>query len=156
MGQASLAADPARLVTILGSCVAATLYAPRRRLGMLSHVVLPQSRGNNENPAKYADTAIPHMLETLRREGITAGELIAKVAGGACMFADGQFSCIGENNAEAVFRALDAAGVRTAASDTGGKNGRRVCFDLSTGDLIVASVGRPSRILCKHKGTDNV
>lgn len=147
MGQSLFAAEPSRLITILGSCVAVTLYSPRRRLGMLSHVVLPQSRGGTENPAKYADTAIPHMLSTLRSEGIGTSDLIAKLTGGACMFGDGQFSRIGDNNVQAATDALAAAGIRLAALDTGGKNGRRVSFDLATGQITVASVGRPARII---------
>jgi chemotaxis protein CheD len=146
MGQVALAANPTRLTTILGSCVAVTLYAPRRRLGILSHVVLPQSRGG-DNPAKYADTAVPNMLSILQREGVGIRELTAKIAGGACMFGEGQFAHISEDNVETVVRTLDAAGVGIAGRDTGGASGRRVIFDLATGTLTVAFVGRPARIL---------
>ena len=46
MGQAVVTRHPARLTSILGSCVAITMYAPRLQLGMLSHVVLPNGNGN--------------------------------------------------------------------------------------------------------------
>jgi len=75
MGQAVFATEPSRLTTILGSCVAVTLYSPRRRLGMLSHIVLPKSRNGVDNLAKYADTAVPHMLSALRCEGIGPKDL---------------------------------------------------------------------------------
>ena len=104
MGQAVLAAEPSRLTTILGSCVAVTLYSPARRLGILGHVVLPRSRSAVDHPAKYADTAIPHMLMLLQREGIEPWELTAKFAGGACMFGNGQFSQIGESNVQAAMQ----------------------------------------------------
>ena len=147
MGQAAFAADPSRLTTILGSCVAVTLYSPRRRLGMLSHIVLPQSRGAAENPAKYADTAIPHMLSVLRSEGIGLTDLTAKVVGGACMFGNGQFSRIGENNIHAALQFLEAACISVLGRDVGGNCGRRVCFDLATGVVTVASVGRSTRTI---------
>ncbi len=70
MGQAICAAEPGRLTTIVGSCVAVTLYSRRRRLGMLGHVVLPKSRGGDDHPAKFADTAIPYMISILKREGV--------------------------------------------------------------------------------------
>jgi chemotaxis protein CheD len=147
MGQAICAADPSRLMTIVGSCVAVTLYSPRRRLGMLSHIVLPKSRGGNDNPAKFADTAIPYMISTLQREGVLLTELTAKLTGGACMFGDSQFSRIGENNVQAAIEALESAGLRIAGRDAGGNSGRRVCFDLATGAVNVACVGRPARTI---------
>jgi chemotaxis protein CheD len=147
MGQALFASEPQRLTTILGSCVAVTLYSPRRRAGMLCHVVLPKSRDNNDNPAKYADTAIPHMLSTLRCEGVGLHDLTAKITGGACMFGDNQLSRIGESNVQATVQALEDAGISIAARDAGGNCGRRVSFDLATGIVTVASVGRPSRTI---------
>jgi len=147
MGQAVFAAEPSRLTTIIGSCVAVTLYSPRRRLGMLGHIVLPKSRGGADHPVKYADTAIPHMLSTLQREGVASSELTAKIAGGACMFGDGTFSRIGENNVQAAIQALESAGIGIVGQDAGGNSGRRICFDLSTGVVTVACVGRPARTI---------
>jgi chemotaxis protein CheD len=147
MGQAICAAEPSQLTTIVGSCVAVTLYSPRRRVGMLSHIVLPKSRGGGDNPAKFADTAIPHMILTLQREGALLSELTAKLTGGACMFGDSQFSRIGESNVQAAIEALESAGIGIAARDAGGNSGRRVCFDLATGQVTVACVGRPARTI---------
>jgi chemotaxis protein CheD len=147
MGQAVFAQEPARLTTILGSCVAVTLYSPVRRLGMLSHVVLPQSKGSMSNPAKFADTAVPHMLLTLKRQGVEPRELTAKFVGGACMFGNGTCAQIGESNVRAVAQALEAAGIRVAGRDVNGTSGRRICFDLATGSITVTSVGHPSQTI---------
>jgi chemotaxis protein CheD len=147
MGQAICAADPSRLTTIVGSCVAVTLYSSRRRVGMLSHVVLPKARGGGDNPAKFADTAIPYMISTLQREGVLLSELTAKLAGGACMFGDSQFARIGESNVQATIEALESAGIGIAGRDGGGNSGRRVCFDLATGQVTVTCVGRPARTI---------
>ncbi len=145
MGEAVFARHPARLTTILGSCVAVTLYAPRRRLGMLGHVVLPQSHGADDKPAKFADTAVPFMLATLNNYGVTTGELIAKIAGGACMFGSNQFARIGDNNVEAVVKALDSAGIAVSGRDVSGKVGRHLSFDLSTGEVSISCAGGPAR-----------
>jgi chemotaxis protein CheD len=147
MGQAVFATEPSRLTTILGSCVAVTLYSSRRRLGMLSHIVLPKSRNGVDNPAKYADTAIPHMLSALRCEGVGPKDLIAKIAGGACMFGDNQLCRIGDSNVQAAIQALEDAGISVTASDVGGRCGRRVSFDLATGIISISSVGRPARTI---------
>jgi chemotaxis protein CheD len=147
MGQAVLAREPTRLTSILGSCVAVALYSPRRRQGMLSHVVLPQARGSTSNPAKFADTAVPHMLSTLKSQGIGPRELTAKLVGGAHMFGNGACAQIGESNVQAVVQALEAAGIHIAGRDAGGTSGRRICFDLATGNITVTSVGHPAQTI---------
>ena len=63
------------------------------------------------------------------------------------MFGDGQFSRIGESNVQAAVEALESAGIGVAARDAGGHSGRRVCFDLATGSVTVACVGRPARTI---------
>jgi chemotaxis protein CheD len=147
MGQAIYACDPTRLTTILGSCVAVTLYSHRRRAGMLSHVVLPQAKGNSDYPGKFADTALPHMLSTLRSHGIGSTELSAKLVGGACMFGNGQFAQIGNANVQAVTQALEAAKIPIVGREVQGNSGRRMCFDLATGSISVTSVGHSPRII---------
>lgn len=144
IGQAAVAAAPARLTTILGSCIAVVMYSPRRRIGMLSHVVLPHSAGNTAHPAKFADTAVPHMLTALREHGVRSGELTARIVGGACMFGDGKFMQIGDANVQATRKALAAAGISVAGEDVGGTLGRRILFELETGAITIQCIGHPS------------
>ncbi len=35
----------------------------------MAHIVLPESAGRDGAPGKFADTAVPHMLELLREQG---------------------------------------------------------------------------------------
>lgn len=148
MGQAVCARDPARLTAILGSCIAVTLYAPKLRLGMLSHVVLPHASSSTAYPAKFADTAVPHMLSVLKEHGVGPRGLIAKIVGGACMFGgNGKFMDIGRCNERAAVQALEAANIQVAQRDVAGTVGRRICFDLATGVLTVESPGYPSRTI---------
>ena len=147
MGQAVVSREAIRLTSILGSCVAITMYAPKLHLGMLSHVVLPNGNGNHTAPAKFADTAVPYMLSAMQEHGARRSELVAKVAGGACMFGGGRFMDIGESNARVAIALLEAAQVPIVGRDIAGTVGRRICFDLSTGELTVESPGHPSRII---------
>ena len=114
---------------------------------MLSHIVLPKSRSGVDNPAKYADTAIPHMLSALRCEGVGPRDLTAKLVGGACMFGDNQLCRIGDSNVQAAIQALEDVGISIAARDAGGNCGRRISFDLANGVITVACVGRPARTI---------
>lgn len=148
MGQMVVARDPTRLTAILGSCVAISLYSPRLRLGALSHVVLPHSNGGTACPAKFADTAVPHMLSELREKGVKPGGLIAKLVGGACMFGNNsKFMDIGDANTRAAVEALDAADIQVTGRDVAGTAGRRICLDLGTGCLTIQSPGHPTRTI---------
>lgn len=147
MGQIMIARKPVCLTAVLGSCVGVGLYHPRIQIGALAHVVLPDSSGRAATPGKFADTAIPHMLQLLERQGVNASGLIAKLAGGACMFGSPGPMQIGEANVKAAIKALEAARVRVAASDVGGTAGRRVRLDCATGAMTVECVGSPVRSL---------
>jgi chemotaxis protein CheD len=147
MGQATMAGEPARLTMILGSCIAVALYSSQLRLGMLSHVVLPHSTGPTAYPAKFADTAVPYMLSVLQKRGVKPAGLVAKIAGGACMFGNCKVMQIGEANIRAAVEALAAAAIPVAARDVGGTSGRRICFDLATGSLAVECIGHPSHAI---------
>ena len=71
----------------LGSCVAIMLYDGSSRIGGLAHILLP-SEGlslDSENRAKFPSTAIPLLVEELRKRGAW-GRPIAKIVGGASMF----------------------------------------------------------------------
>jgi chemotaxis protein CheD len=127
--------------------VGVALYHPRLRVGALAHVVLPDSTGRPANSAKFADTAIPAMLQELGHAGANHSGLIAKITGGACMFGANGPLQVGLSNVEAVTRALAAAGIRLVAQDCGGSKGRRCSFDPATGSLTVEIMGSPAHVL---------
>ena len=51
----------------LGSCVAICLFDPLTRVAGMAHVVLPRApeKGPGDTPGKYADTAVPALLQAL-------------------------------------------------------------------------------------------
>ncbi len=64
------------LVTVgLGSCVAILLYDPDARVGGLAHILLPSQAlsRTDQNAAKFPQTAIPHLLDLMAREGASPG-----------------------------------------------------------------------------------
>lgn len=132
----------------LGSCIGLALYDPAVKVGVLAHIVLPEStlgRGKPAPPAKFADTAVPAALDEAVRLGASPSRITARIVGGARMFrvagAPGLLD-IGARNAEAVRAALAAAQIRMVAEDTGGTYGRTVQFFTGTGRLVVSTVGR--------------
>lgn len=141
MGQAVVAVGEGVIGALLGSCVGVVLFHRRLKLGALAHVVLPSSGGQNTAPGKFADTAIPHLVELLAREGANASGLSAKIAGGASMFGGAGPMQVGEKNILAVTQSLRSAGIPLLAQHVGGNKGRRMTFDVATGDSIVEIAG---------------
>lgn len=147
MAQSATAKAPAVLMTSgLGSCIGVTFYDPLAHVGGMCHVMLPDSgqAKSADNKAKFADSAIPEILEWLRQIGARKERLIVKMAGGAQMFSFGnsgedRFS-IGKRNAEAVRAALHKEGLRLTREDTGGNRGRTMIFDTSDGTVILRTI----------------
>ncbi len=146
MGRWAVAAAPAVIRTLLGSCAGVVLYEPQLKVGGLAHIVLPDSRGSVDHPGKYADTAIPALIEDLER---LAGRrlrprLTAKLLGCANMFQSSGNLEIGRLNRIAVERILAESNVPLTRSDIGGDAGRNLTFCTSTGIVAVKVPGGAS------------
>lgn len=140
---------PDVLVTYaLGSCVGICLMDSVAGVGGLSHIMLPDSKQVTNGaamPMRYADTAIPMLVNKMTMLGANRSRLKAKIAGGAVMFAttSDRFN-IGERNIQAVKAALRKEGIPIVAEDTGLDYGRTVFFYPETGIMEVraASMGK--------------
>lgn len=144
IGRWAVAAAPARLRTLLGSCVAVVLHDRVGRAGGIAHILLPDSQGAaGEHPGKYADTAIPRLLADLERLAAARvrPRLTAKLLGGASMFATAQAEGIGDRNRKAVESILAGLGIAVVARDLGGESGRRVTLDTASGRVSVKIPG---------------
>jgi chemotaxis protein CheD len=129
----------------LGSCVGVVLADPRAGVAGMAHVMLPASRpGAAAPPGRFADTAVPALLDQVLRLGGDRDRLEATIAGGAQMFgggAGGGMLNIGGRNAEAVRAALKAAGLRVRAAEVGGSAGRSMQVAVDGGTVTVRAVG---------------
>ena len=142
--------QPGTLVTYaLGSCVGVALYDPLTRIGGLSHIMLPSSSlcadGAADDRMKYADTAIPDLVQELERIGAGRASLNAKIVGGANMFkSTGAFHAdtIGDRNIAAARSELARLGIPVVAEDVGDSYGRTVYFLLADGKVEVRSLAR--------------
>jgi chemotaxis protein CheD len=113
----------------LGSCIGLTIYDKDRHIGAMVHIMLPESSGRSDRPGKYADSAVPLLLNKLTELGCRKASLIVKMAGGACMFEYfGNNLNIGERNVEKVRAILTENHIQIVAEEVGGKSGRTVAF----------------------------
>lgn len=133
---------PDVLVTYaLGSCIGICMVDEATGVGGLSHIMLPdstQSTNGKDMPMRFADTAVPMLINQLVALGASRSRLKAKIAGGAVMFAtsNDRFN-IGERNIVAVTEALRKENIPIIAKDVGLNYGRTVFFYPETGIMEV-------------------
>ncbi len=139
--------SPDRIITVgLGSCIGIAIYDKTKSLGGLAHIMLPDSTqfNNVTNPLKFADLAVPILIEKLERLGASKRNLIAKIAGGASMFNFSDKSMImdiGNRNGIAVKNALKEYAIPLIGEDIGGNKGRTMILDNSDGTVKIKTVG---------------
>lgn len=143
----------------LGSCVGVAISDPLTGIGGLLHVMLPKyiHGGFDDtehfglvNLARYADTGIDEIVNTLVQRGADRHRLVAKYAGGAHMIScmdDGEEHDISSKNVEAVREKLRQMGIPVLAEETGGHHPRTLVFDSTSGELRIITVGMPDKII---------
>lgn len=144
VAQIKIASSPVILRTILGSCVGICIYDRNKKIGGLAHILLPQNT-NPEQPEKFADTAIPMLIELLLKQGAKREFMSAKLAGGASMFkfsSNTPLGQIGENNIEMTKQLLDTKKIPIVGENLGGTAGRVIDFFLEDGRLKVKAHGQ--------------
>lgn len=117
------------LTTVLGSCVAACLYDPVRRLGGMNHFLLPEGTGGRD--ISHASAAMERLVNALIKQGALRSRLEAKLFGGGRMLAG--LPDIGRRNGEAALAFLRGEGIAIRAQSLGGTQARRVRFWPATG-----------------------
>lgn len=143
----NVANAPDKLITIgLGSCIGIALFDSAKSLGGLAHIMLPDSKAFNNvnNPLKFADLAIPILIDKVQNMGALKRNLKAKIAGGASMFNftdKNMMMDIGGRNMNAVKEALEKLSIPIIGEDCGGNKGRTMIFDTFNGTVQIRTVG---------------
>ncbi|MCI8627537.1 MAG: chemotaxis protein CheD [Lachnospiraceae bacterium] len=144
---------PDNLTTLgLGSCVGVALYDPATMVSGMLHCMLPDSTRitNQQNIAKFADTGLDELVKQMMSIGAMRSRLVAKIAGGAQMFAfssGNDMMRVGDRNVEAVKAKLMQMRIRILAEDTGKNYGRTIEFYSETGKLLIKSVGKEKKYI---------
>lgn len=153
MADLKICKSPDGVTTLgLGSCVGIAIRDPGTGIGGLAHIMLPDSTAikDNSNIPKFADTGIEELVRQIVAAGAIRSRLVAKIAGGAQMFAFQNKSSmvrVGDRNVEAVKAKLLNLRIPILASDTGENYGRTVVFYPGTGDFVIRAVGKPEKVI---------
>ncbi len=131
------------LVTVLGSCVAACIRDPQRRIGGMNHFMLPHSKGGNwggdMQSTRFGNFAMEKLINELMKAGCSRSSLEIKVFGGGNV-TDTQ-NAIGTENCRFIMRYLESEGLRCSVQDLGGLLPRRIHYYPETGRVIRRLLG---------------
>lgn len=153
MADLNICVSPDGITTLgLGSCVGIAVRDPVTKIGGLAHIMLPDSKEikNNSNIPKFADTGIEELIKQVVGKGANKSRLVAKIAGGAQMFAFNTGNAtmrVGERNVAATIKKLKELGIPILAQDTGDSYGRTVIFYPENGDFVIRAVGKPEKTI---------
>jgi chemotaxis protein CheD len=130
MGEIAVSSNPGDVLISLGlgSCIGLALVDQRRGIAGLAHVMLPEAIAGGGPIGKFADVAVPALVEQTTALGTSRAMLSAVLVGGAQMFALGGSGAldIGVRNDTAVRAALAKERITIVAAETGGSNGRTI------------------------------
>ena len=136
------ASSPMHLRTNLGSCVALILYDTVKKVGGLVHIMLPKAYKGETKIAKFADTAVPALINgMISKWGCEKKSLVAKIFGGAKILNISP-NDIGKNITEEVIRLVGEHEIKIKAIKTGGMKGYVVQLDTSTGMVACKIFGK--------------
>jgi len=124
--------------TVLGSCVAACMYDPIRRIGGMNHFLLPGADPKARDNIKYGLHLMEQLINTMMREGALKSRLRVHLFGGANVMPS--LTGIGDSNASFARKFVADEHLTLAGADLGGTLGRRVHFEPDHGKVSVRLV----------------
>jgi chemotaxis protein CheD len=142
-GQYYAAGRDMMIVTVLGSCVAACLWDPVKRIGGMNHFMLPGSAqaGAGSDAARMGVYAMELLINRLLKLGAERSRLVAKVFGGASVLEGMDVLNIGNQNSAFVLDFLKEEGIAVGAQDLYDVCPRKVYFFLQSGKVLVKRLG---------------
>ena len=146
-GELFICREPSQVTTLLGSCVAVTMFSPRMKIGAICHALLPYPAAGAPHqrpppsPYKYVSLAIPAMLDIFRIHDVAAPEIEVKLFGGANVLASlgegGSEKTIGAFNIQLARQLLLELNLRVKRCHVGGEVGRKLLFNTDTGEVLL-------------------
>lgn len=127
----------------LGSCIGLALLDRIGGVAGLAHIMLPEAGDDGGPEGKYADRAVPALVERMMMLGARPRRLEAVLVGGAQMFSFGNGSGldIGGRNERATREALERAGIPVRAASTSGSKGRTIKVYVESGLVTAKEAG---------------
>ena len=131
------------ITTVLGSCIAACVRDPDRRVGGMNHFMLPEDAPNPRgwiDPAvrlatRYGSYAMESLINDLMKLGAARNRLEFKLFGGGRVLSS--MTDVGARNIDFIRTFLKIEGYRICAEDLGGTQPRKIVYFPAAGRVRV-------------------
>lgn len=126
------------IVTVLGSCVAASITDRVNGIGGMNHFMLPITPGKlnqvtnvTSESARYGNYAMEFLINNIIRNGGERRYLEVKLFGGSKVIK--RMSDVGEKNIQFILKYVESEALKVLAKDLGGESPRKVVYNPLTG-----------------------
>ncbi|MDR3460045.1 MAG: chemotaxis protein CheD [Verrucomicrobiae bacterium] len=150
-GELLITQEPQWVITLLGSCVAVTMFHAGTRLAGICHAMLPRPHDKDSpGPAsRYVSEVVPAMAAQFLKFGIRPAEVEVKMFGGGNVIVLGgevhEQRMIGSANVAMARQTLQAARFQIRAENVGGQRGSKIAFNAGTGEVLHKHLTRGER-----------
>ncbi|MCK9297295.1 MAG: chemotaxis protein CheD [Desulfobulbaceae bacterium] len=140
IGEYYASASPVIISTLLGSCVAACLWDPVKKIGGMNHILLPGKADMKHfnTPARFGVNAMELLINEIISLGGRKKDLVAKIFGGSSIY-----PVLTENFAAGprivafVKEFLSLESIEIINENTGGTDTRVIYFHTDTCDVFL-------------------
>ncbi|MFC1523560.1 chemotaxis protein CheD [Thermodesulfobacteriota bacterium] len=152
--------EPVEITTLLGSCVAVTMYNKRFGLAAICHATLPEispdeSCNDDTERFKFVRCVIPWMHENFNTRGVKPNEIDVKLFGGATQLTQNnhrfQGHSIGIKNIKLAKELIRQEGLKLSSVNVGGSKGRKIKFISKTGQVLLKYIDNTALHLTVRK-----
>ena len=148
-GQLIITKEPVPIVTILGSCVAVTIYSPATGLSGIFHAMLPEHRIKKQVIAglppvspdpEYVDFAFYYLKHRFSESGISLVNTNLMLFGGSDVLKTVKIpktETVGKQNVMMAKKIFEKEMIKIAREDTGGTSGRKIIYMPHEGKVYI-------------------
>jgi chemotaxis protein CheD len=135
-GYIFLSREPVVISSVLGSCVAVSLWNSQICFGGMAHYLYPNAdKDLKSQTAKYGDVAIRYLASMFFLERSVKADIRAQLFGGAFISRESQI--VAEENISVAKDILSKLDIKIVSEDVGGDMGRKLIYNTHTNEAIV-------------------
>lgn len=123
--------------TVLGSCVAVSLWDCKKSYGGMAHYLYPFAGSEEKTTARYGNVAIGCLLKMFLEAETDKKNIEAQIFGGAAPQRFAECERVAKENIGIARSILKRARIRIVSEDVGGVMGRKLLYNTFSNETIV-------------------
>lgn len=144
-GYIFLSRESSVISTVLGSCVAVSLWNSKKKYGGMAHYLYPFASSAKEATAQYGNAAISYFVRMFLEDGSDRRNIEAQIFGGATLQRSPMCERIARENIKIARNVLKRLKIRVVSEDVGGALGRKILYNTFSNETVVYKTKRIRR-----------